>query len=450
MPGTIHTKDGRRIETLTFGAPLRLDDGSIHGGLAIWLDVTSQRSTERQLRQATKMEAVGQLTGGMAHDFNNILAVIIGNLDELVHTLPAGDPARALATEAIDAAERGTALTRRLLAFARRQTLLPVPTDLNALILGLAPLLRRAVGESVGVALDLATAVWPAQIDPGQLESAILNLAVNGRDAMPQGGTLSVETRNAVVTEDDQTRDPGQRPGDYVRVSVIDTGVGIPPALLSRVLEPFFTTKDSSKGSGLGLSMAFGFARQSGGALRIESIEGQGTRVSLDLPRCADAQDPDSAAPVVLAGNQELILIVEDDPMLRRITARNVAALGYRTLIAADAHAALSLLRAHPDISVLFTDIVLPDAMNGFDLARLAYAQRPDLRVLFTSGFVDHAAASGAMPDFGAQLLTKPFHRAQLGAALSACLARPAPASGRGGEESSEEHKDSGHGGDRA
>jgi len=281
-------KDGREIDLLISGAPLRRSDGTIEGAVCIWLDVTEQRAMERQLRQAQRMEAVGQLTGGVAHDFNNLLAVVIGTLDLLLVTLPADEDNHALVNQAIEAAERGAALTRRLLAFARQQTLRPVVADIHGLVLGMQPLLQRAVGETIAIRCPSADDLWLALIDTGELENAILNLSVNARDAMPKGGTLTIATGNAVLDQQHTEGQPDVAAGDYVFVSVTDTGSGIAPDILGRVFEPFFTTKEVGKGSGLGLSMVFGFVKQSGGHVRIDSEPGQGTCITLYLPRVLD------------------------------------------------------------------------------------------------------------------------------------------------------------------
>jgi len=281
-------KDGREIDLLISGAPLRRSDGAIEGAVCIWLDVTEQRAMERQLRQAQRMEAVGQLTGGVAHDFNNLLAVVIGTLDLLLVTLPADDDTHELVNQALEAAERGAALTRRLLAFARQQTLRPVVADIHGLVLGMQPLLQRAVGETITIRCVSADDLWLALIDTGELENAILNLSVNARDAMPRSGSLTIATGNVVLDLHHPAWQADVAEGDYVFVSVTDTGTGIAAEIQGRVFEPFFTTKDVGKGSGLGLSMVFGFVKQSGGHVRIDSEPGQGTCITLYLPRVLD------------------------------------------------------------------------------------------------------------------------------------------------------------------
>jgi len=418
-------KDGREIELLMAGAPLIGADGAIDGALGIWLDVTEQRAMERQLRQAQKMEAIGQLTGGVAHDFNNLLAVVIGNLELLTDRIDGDAVVRQLVQEAIAAAERGAGLTRRLLAFARRQALSPSATDVNALVTGMAPLLQRALGETIAVEFATAVGVWPALVDASQLESAILNLSINARDAMPAGGKLKISTANAVLDRDYTAHHAEVTPGEYVSISVSDTGTGIAPDILDQVFEPFFTTKEVGKGSGLGLSMVFGFVKQSGGHLRIYSEPGLGTNVTLYLPRVADARAvaEGTAGVAVSPGRGETILLVEDNEELRETARGMLAALGYGVLDAGEAQAALALLDAHPEIRLLFSDVVLPGGVNGFELAREARHRRPGLPVVFASGFVDPSMVqdSGFAEDI--LLLGKPFRRAELAEKLQAGLA---------------------------
>jgi PAS domain S-box-containing protein len=414
-------KDGRLIDLVASAAPLRRDDGIIDGGVTIWVDVTRQRAAERQLQQAKKMEAVGQLTGNVAHDFNNLLAIIIGNLDLLMDVCEADAEARELVNEAIDAAERGAALTGRLLAFARQQTLRPVAVGIDALIAGIRPLLQRAVGDTVSIDVSIANDLWLARADPGQLESAVLNLSVNARDAMPDGGRLIIAARNATLDDSYVSEHADVAADDYVCVSVSDTGCGIPPEIIGQVFEPFFTTKGTGKGSGLGLSIVYGFVKQSGGHIVVHSKAGAGTSISLFLPRLAGAIVPDPTGPAGLPGCGEMILLVEDDPQLRRTSASTVQALGYGVVTAADAAEALALLDSETGIDLLFTDIVLPGGVNGFELARLAREQRPGLKVLFVSGFVDPALTAGRSGQ-DARILTKPFRRSELGAMLASTL----------------------------
>jgi PAS domain S-box-containing protein len=414
-------RDGTVIELLSSGAPLLRDDGAIEGGVGIWLDITEQRAAERQLRQAQKMEAIGQLTGNVAHDFNNLLAVVIGNLDLLLDDLPAGAGSRELVGDAIAAAETGAALTGRLLAFARQQTLRPITICVAALVADMRTLLQRAIGETIAVTCTADPDPWLARIDASQLESAILNLSVNARDAMPDGGSLTIGAHNVVLEADPPA---GVAAGDYVCVSVRDSGEGIAPEVLPRVFEPFFTTKGSGKGSGLGLSIVYGFVKQSGGHIKVHSEPGAGTCVRLYLPRAAGSVPAARSDGAVVQGRGETVLLVEDNPQLRRVSASTVAGLGYRVLSAGDAEAALALLDTHPEIALLFSDIVLPGGANGFALADRARQRRPGLRVLFVSGYVDPSLCAGRAAEHGSEILTKPFRRAELAARLRAALGR--------------------------
>jgi PAS domain S-box-containing protein len=422
-------RDGQPIELLLSCAPLARDGATHRGAVSIWLDVTEQRAAERQLRQAQKMEAIGQLTGNVAHDFNNLLAVVIGNLDLLQEDLPDTiDP--DLVADALDAAERGAALTARLLAFARQQTLRPVILCVGALIEGMRPLLQRAVGEAIAIDYRAGAGLWLARIDTNQLENAILNLCVNARDAMPDGGRLSITASNTTLDEAYARAHPDSAPGDYVCVSVADTGTGIAPEVIGQVFEPFFTTKGTGRGSGLGLSIVYGFAKQSGGHVQVASEPGKGTAFRLFLPRVAGTLAEPAPPAAIVRGGGETVLVVEDNAALRRTSATAVRALGYAVVEAADAEQALAALDARPDIALLLSDVVLPGGTNGFQLARLALQRRPALAVAFVSGYVDPALAQQQRDLAGTAVLTKPFRTPELAATLQAALARrpPAPA----------------------
>ncbi|ARP86752.1 response regulator [Bordetella genomosp. 9] len=378
---------------------------------------------EEQLRQAQKMEAFGQLTGGVAHDFNNFLTVILGNLETLERQLAEEsgkphDPHRvALALQhAKQGAQRAAALTQRLLAFARRQPLQPRRIDVNTLIAATAEILTRTLGEHVDLRSDLQADVWPIHVDPHMMESALLNLAVNARDAMPGGGEIVIETRNVVF--DGRPPCPiDVAPGDYVRVSIRDTGTGIAPEILEKVFEPFFTTKDVGVGTGLGLSQVYGFVKQSGGHVAIDSTVGVGTAVHLHLPRYTgvEAQAGEGSADAALpAAKGEAILVVEDDEAVRAHSAAVLAELGYTVHQACDAASALQCLRAHPEIALLFTDVGLPKGFNGPDLAEAARRARPGLRVLYTSGYAEGRLTHGGQLPPGVALIPKPFTYTEL------------------------------------
>jgi PAS domain S-box-containing protein len=380
-------------------------------------DLTEKKQAEAQLRQAQKMEAVGQLTGGIAHDFNNLLTVIIGNL-ELVGTRDPGDSSLAsFAGQALAAAEKGAELTHRLLAFSRQQTLQPIHTDLKEMINGMIELLRRTLGEDIEIEVRLAEDLWPELADKSQVENALLNLAINSRDAMPEGGKLTIEAGNVTLDADYAERNVDVEPGDYVLLAVTDAGTGMPPDVVERAFDPFFTTKETGKGTGLGLSMIYGFARQSGGHLKIYSEVGHGTTVKLYLPR-APTVPPAAPAPDVpqkhIAGT-ETILVVEDEDAVRKLVVRHLRSLDYRVIEAAEGATAAELLRGDEKIDLLFTDVVLPGGMTGRQLAEEARALRPDLRVLFTSGYTHNSIVHQGKLDFGVHLLSKPYRREDLG-----------------------------------
>ncbi|MBL8307085.1 MAG: response regulator, partial [Rubrivivax sp.] len=357
----------------------------------------AQRSDIAQLNdrllQAQRLEAVGQLTGGVAHDFNNLLTVVLGNA-ELLAELTAGDAQKQpLALMIVQAAQRGGSLTRQLLAFARRQTLAPNAVDVNALVAGLDPLLRRTLGEHIEIEFVRGAGLWLAMVDASQLENALLNLCLNARDAMPGGGRLTLETANTSLDRSYTERYPDALPGQYVMLAVSDTGTGIAPEHLSRVFEPFFTTKDKGKGTGLGLAMVYGFAKQSAGHVGIYSEPGQGTTVKLYLPRALRGEEaaPPEAQPPAAAGVGELVLVVEDDELVRLFACAELRSLGYRVLEAEQGSAALKLIEQHEGIALLFTDVVMPGGMSGRALADAALALRPGLRVLYTSGYTENA-----------------------------------------------------------
>jgi light-regulated signal transduction histidine kinase (bacteriophytochrome) len=364
-----------------------------------------------QLRQAQKMEALGQLVGGVAHDFNNLLTVILGSHALLERELPEGGRARRLAGSAQYAAERAAGLTHRLLAFARRQALEPRPVDINRLVEGMAELLHRTLGSRITLRIALASALATTRADPNQLESAILNLAVNARDAMPDGGTLVIETANAHIDGTYPMEPDGPEPGEYVTVAVSDTGAGMDEKTRARVFEPFFTTKEPGRGTGLGLSQVHGFVRQSGGRVTVYSEVGRGTTVRLYLPRLVSGDEEQHAGmPETIAGGQgEGILVVEDDAAVRGYAAEVLREAGYRVLEAANAPDALTALDQEPTVRLLFSDIGLPGSMDGRRLAAEASARHHDLAVLFTTGYAPEAALRQGQLDPEMPVLTKPY-----------------------------------------
>ena len=388
-------------------------------------DLTEKQAAEAQFRQVQKMDAIGQLTGGVAHDFNNVLTVITGTIGILADAV-ADRPDLAAITKLIDdAAERGAQLTRHLLAFARKQPLQPREIDVNALALEAAKLLHPTLGEQITIVPQLTEDAWPALVDPGQLSTAILNLALNARDAMPDGGMLVLETRNIFLDDGYASMNAEVVAGNYVMIAVSDTGSGIPPDLLDRVFDPFFTTKEVGKGTGLGLSMVFGFVKQSGGHIKIYSEEGHGTSVKIYLPRSSGVQETEfeSLQNVPITGGDEKILIVEDDALVRQYVVTQIKSLGYAALEAANAAEALTIIDADNSIDLLFTDVIMPGAMNGRQLADEAARRRPDLKTLFTSGYTENAIVHHGRLDSGVLLLAKPYRKSELAKMLRTALA---------------------------
>lgn len=414
---------GRLRHVSVSGRPTFAPDGRFVGYRGTGTDLTEQHETTERLRQSQKMDAIGQLTGGVAHDFNNVLTVITGTI-EILQEGVADQPSLVAITELIDAAAvRGAEITSQLLTFARRQPLRPDDVDINALVTDTCKLLKPMLGEHVEIVPVLASNAWPALADPSQLSAAIVNLAVNARDAMPGGGKLTLETANVVI--DQAVSSNGEIPaGEFVTIAVTDTGVGIPADIIDRVFEPFFTTKEMGRGTGLGLAMVYGFAKQTGGTVRIESEAGRGTAVMLYLPRSkGQAPAKQEPAPAVAAlGGHETILVVEDDPLVRGYVIAQLGGLGYKTLIAAEAESALALVDQGAAFDLLFTDVVMPGGMNGRQLAEAVLKRRPGVKVLYTSGYTDEFVHDGRL-DSGVALLRKPYRKSDLSQMIREVLA---------------------------
>ena len=387
-------------------------------------DLTEKLAAEAQFRQAQKMEAVGQLTGGIAHDFNNILTVITGTIGILAEAVTDRPELEAIAKMIDDAAERGGQLTKHLLAFARKQPLQPREIDVNALVLEAAKLLRPTLGEHIQIQSLLADDAWPALVDPNQLTTAILNLALNARDAMPSGGGLAIETKNTYLDDAYADMHAEVKPGNYVMIAVSDTGSGISPKDLERVFDPFFTTKEVGKGTGLGLSMVYGLVKQSDGHIKIYSEQGHGTTVKLYLPRAsgADQGGGEMLSLSPLKGGHEAILVVEDDALVRRYVITQIHSLGYTTLEASNARQALELIDSDAAIDLLFTDVIMPGSMNGRLLADEALKRRSGLKVLFTSGYTENAIVHHGRLDAGVLLLAKPYRKPELARMIRTAL----------------------------
>jgi len=412
--GMLAFRDGRRRLTEAQAAHVALEAANRE----LTVEAASRQAAEGQVRQMQKMEAIGQLTGGIAHDFNNMLAIVIGSLDVAKRRLTS-DVRRAetCIDNALDGAQRAAQLTGRLLAFSRQQPLAPRVLDVNKLVGGMSEMLRRSVGEQLRVETVLAGGLWNTFVDPGQLESAILNLCVNARDAMPDGGKLTLETGNAHLDDAYAADHAEVSAGQYVMVSVTDSGAGMPPEVAERAFDPFYTTKGVGRGTGLGLSQVHGFVKQSGGHVKIYSEPGVGTTVKLYLPRSqsAEAAASASATPIeaLRAAGEEIVLVVEDEERVRHLSVDALRELGYTVVQAPDATQALAVLEMQPRVDLLFTDIVMPD-MNGRKLADEATQRRPDLKVLYTTGYTRNAIVHNGMLDADVAFLAKPFTYEQL------------------------------------
>jgi two-component system cell cycle sensor histidine kinase/response regulator CckA len=416
-------KTGELFWELASIAPVK-DGNVITNFVAVKEDITERREVEEQLRQSQKMQAVGQLTGGIAHDFNNLLAIVMGNLQLLAERVGSDPRAREYLDDALWSVRRGGELTHRLLAFARKQPLKPAVIDLNDVVRGMTELLRRTLGAGIRIEESLASDLWKAIADRGELERAVVNLAVNARDAMHGAGTLALETRNALLDEDYAEQFEEVTPGEYVLLAITDTGEGMPPEIMQRVFEPFFTTKETGKGSGLGLSMVYGFVKQSGGHISIYSRIGQGTCVKLYLPRAPSSgarPNEDNADVRSEALGEKVVLVVEDEAKLRKVAVNMLERLGLRSLQAETAKDALELLAAS-HVDVLFTDIELPGGVNGTELAAAAHRLDPKIKVLFTTGYARESLLQGKWLHDTVPWLLKPYSHRELGHELKALL----------------------------
>lgn len=421
-------KNGECFWELAAIAPVRDVRGNITHYVAVKEDISERKATEERLRHSQKMETIGQLTGGLAHDFNNLLAIIIGNLQLLEEHTDIDPQCRELIADALWSAERGAQLTHRLLAFARRQRLNPTRTDLNGIVGEMTDLLRRTIGEKVRIIEDFAPNLWETMVDRSQLESSLLNLVVNARDAMAGGGVLKIGTANVQLPHDPAATEDDTQPGDYVLLEVVDTGEGMPPEVLERIFEPFFTTKKLGEGSGLGLSMVYGFVRQSGGQILVDSAPGDGTSVRLYLPRAADADSEDEITRPGGEGAETgkgVILVVEDDPETRAIAAASLRNEGYVVAEAADAAGALNRLQTLSRLDCLFTAVSLPSGGNGFELGRAVLQSHPEAKVLFASSHAGNPPAAESGWTGEVDLLVKPYRREQLLTRIGVRLQQP-------------------------
>jgi signal transduction histidine kinase/CHASE3 domain sensor protein/CheY-like chemotaxis protein len=402
------------VHLVVSGRPLHDASGAISGAALVYHDITAARETERKLQQAQKLDAIGKLTGGIAHDFNNMLTVIAGMTETLVANLQHQPDLLSVATLIDDAAERCAELIKQLLAFARKQPLQPRNVDINSTVFDIAKLLRPTLGEQIEIETILEREVTTSHIDPSQLANSILNMAINARDAMPNGGKLLLETQNVLLDEAYAEANAEVQPGRYVMLAVSDTGTGMTAEVRDKVFEPFFTTKEVAKGSGLGLSMVYGFVKQSGGHIKVYSEEGHGTTIRLYLPPAHGHAETVISAVAPISGGTETILVVEDDSLVRNFVIAQLHSLGYKTIAAADSRAALVHVESGQPFDLLFTDVIMPGGMTGRELAVEVAKRRPGMKVLYTSGYTDNAIMHHGRLDEGVLLLTKPYRRPQL------------------------------------
>lgn len=432
-------RDGTRFWASVVITPIRDDAAKLIGFAKVTRDFTERQKAHEQLQQARarlfqsqKMEAVGKLTGGVAHDFNNVLQIIGGSLQLIQSAGGYGPAAKKWLNDALEAVERGSKLSAQLLAFARRQPLQPAAINPARLIRGMDALLRQALGEAIQIETVVAGGLWNTMVDPHQLENVILNVVINARDAMNANGKLTIELGNAMLDDQYALLEPDVSPGQYVLLAITDTGTGMPPDVVDRAFEPFFTTKPQGQGTGLGLSMAHGLIRQSGGHIKIYSEVGHGTTIKIYLPRSfeAEAVVPARASEPV-AGGTETILVVEDDPKVQAVVVDMLTSLGYRVLRADNAQSALSIIKSGVDVDLLFTDVVMPGELSSTELAKLVKQYLPCIGVLFTSGYTQNAIVHAGRLDPGVQLLSKPYRREDLARkvrhVLSEAKQHPAP-----------------------
>ena len=411
----IRPADHRKpLHVMVSGRPLRDLAGEMIGASLVFHDITEVQETERKLQQAQKLDAIGKLTGGVAHDFNNMLTVITISMEMLMDDLKDRPETLQMAGLINQAADRCTELIQHLLAFARKQPLRPRNVDINNTVLDIAKLLRPTLGEHIEIDSMLAQEVATAHIDASQLASSLINMAINARDAMPDGGKLLIETRNVVLDEAYAEANVDVVPGPYVMLAISDTGTGMPAAIRDQVFEPFFTTKSGSKGSGLGLSMVYGFVKQSGGHIKVYSEEGHGTTIRLYLPPASVEEDIAAAPAGPISCGHESILVVEDDPLVRAFVVAQLRSLGYKTIAAADGQEALAHVERGEDFDLLFTDVIMPGGMNGRELSDEIVKRRPSTKFLYTSGYTDNAIIHHGRLKEGVLLLTKPYRKSQL------------------------------------
>jgi PAS domain S-box-containing protein len=424
-------KNGELFWELASIAPVRDGRGRVTHYVGVKEDITDRKATEERLRRSQRMETIGQLTGGIAHDFNNLLGIILGNLQLLEERGDLDKECRDLVADAVWSAERGAQLTHRLLAFARRQRLNPRPTGLNEIVGEMAGLLRRTLGERIEIVEDLSANVWETMIDRGQLENALLNLVVNARDAMPDGGVLTIATGTAELPQDLETKGEDVAPGDYAVLSVADSGTGMPPETLERIFEPFFTTKKFGEGSGLGLSMVYGFVRQSGGYIVVDSQVGRGTTVKLFLPRASPPapamETPGGQPPERRRAGSAVVLVVDDDSHVRKTATSILRKLGYEVVEAGGGGEALRIVERLDRVDLVFADVVLTNGVDGYELARKIIRQRPGTRVLLTSGYPEKVEASTDAPAETFEMLPKPYSRRELAERVRKILDQPSP-----------------------